>query len=114
MFGTKHNSKVRAYKNKLTLQIHSETHGNASSKMHIKNEIKFLYAKKQNLNQVLYTLHLQNAKKWSNLWDTINQNISEQLEKKMYAKYRNINNRIQQLTIRQFGHKKSNENENTF
>jgi hypothetical protein len=35
-------------------------------KLYIKNEIKFWYAKKQNLNKTLYHLHIQNGKQWGN------------------------------------------------
>jgi hypothetical protein len=36
-------------------------------KLHIKNKIKFWYAKKQNLNKILYQLHIKNGKQWGNL-----------------------------------------------
>jgi hypothetical protein len=52
-------------------------------KLRIKNEIKFWYTKKQNLNKGFYALHLQNANKWGNLWDIINQNIPKKIEQKM-------------------------------
>jgi hypothetical protein len=35
-----------------------------ATKLRINNEIKHLYAKKQNINKQLYTLHLKNAHFW--------------------------------------------------
>jgi hypothetical protein len=49
-------------------------------KFRIKNEIKFWYAKKQELNKTFYQLHIQNGKQWGNLWDLINQNITTNLD----------------------------------
>jgi hypothetical protein len=43
----------------------------------IKDEIKFLYKKKQQLNKDLYHTHLEVAKKWGNLWTLIAESIDE-------------------------------------
>jgi hypothetical protein len=67
-------------------------------KLRIKNEIKFLYAKKQNLNKTLYYLHIQNGKQWGKTWDLINQNITNKLNAKMSTKYKCINNKIKKLS----------------
>jgi hypothetical protein len=48
----------------------------------IKNKTKFWYAKKQNLNKVLHTLHLQNANESGNLWNIINQNFTKKYKTK--------------------------------
>jgi len=37
----------------------------------IKDEIKFLYRKKEKLNYELYKIHLQTAQKWGNIWRII-------------------------------------------
>jgi hypothetical protein len=59
--------------------------------LRIKNEINFLYGKKQHMNKTLYTLHLTNANKWGNLWNIIHKNINDKIEKKMITKYQNLN-----------------------
>jgi hypothetical protein len=63
-------------------------------KIRIKNEIKFLYAKKQELNKTLYNLHLQAANELGRSWDIISQNITQKLEQKMQRKYKTIHNKI--------------------
>jgi hypothetical protein len=56
-----------------------------ASKQRIKDEIRFLYCKKQNLNQQLYKLHLHLADTWSSIWpyiqSTIDWNKSHSFEK---------------------------------
>jgi predicted nucleic acid-binding Zn-ribbon protein len=68
-----------------------------AAQLRIKNEIKFLYVKKQHLNKSLFALHLENAKKWGNLWDLIHRNLLDKIEDKVSAKYRNINKKLQKL-----------------
>jgi hypothetical protein len=64
----------------------------------IKNEIKFLYKKKQQLNKELYTLHLLNANnEWGNIWNIIAAYITDALENAMKHKYNNINRKVQSL-----------------
>jgi hypothetical protein len=62
--------------------------------MRIKNEIKFLHIKKQHLNRTLYSLHIDNANKWKNIWHIIDQNITEEIEEVMKTKYKNLNKKI--------------------
>jgi hypothetical protein len=38
----------------------------------IKNEIKFLYKKKQQLNTQLYHIHIHNADTWQQTWIVLN------------------------------------------
>jgi hypothetical protein len=52
-----------------------------------KNEIKFLYVKKQQLNKRLYESHLYIAQIWDKVWNMIEININEKLEKIMQRKY---------------------------
>jgi hypothetical protein len=61
-------------------QIHIKTANTSEAAKHtetqtrilrIKNEIKFLYKKKQHLNKQLYDLHIQNANEWGNIWNII-------------------------------------------
>jgi hypothetical protein len=62
--------------------------------LRIKNKIKFLYTKKQHLNKTLYTLHLENANKWGNLWEKIHKNILDKIEKKIHIKYKKKNTSV--------------------
>jgi hypothetical protein len=39
-------------------------------KLRKKNEIKFLYKKKQQFNRELYHLHTENAKAWKHTWNS--------------------------------------------
>ena len=52
----------------------------------IRDEIKYLYAKKQQLNSQLYQSHLLLANTWDNLWPTIQLNIEEKLHKETNTK----------------------------
>jgi len=45
----------------------------------IKDEIKFLYKKKENLNRELYEHHLKAAKEWDRMWYSIQNHIIEKL-----------------------------------
>ena len=51
----------------------------------MKEEIKFLYAKKQHLNQQLLHTHLHLANKWQNSWPYIQLSIEEKLESFFYV-----------------------------
>ena len=52
----------------------------------LKDEIKFLYKKKEKLNNDLYNIHLKAAQEWGNTWyiilDSIHDSINHELEKK--------------------------------
>jgi hypothetical protein len=54
--------------NTLEAAKHTETQ---TRTLRVKNEIKFLYKKKQHLNKQLYDLHIQNANEWGNIWNII-------------------------------------------
>lgn len=62
--------------------------------MCIKNELKFLYKKKQNINKELYRAHLHNAYTWNSIWEIIKEKINDKLEPLMRKKYENINKKI--------------------
>jgi hypothetical protein len=53
----------------------------------IRNEIKFLYKKKQHLNRLLYESHLDNAFVWDKLWTVFESSINGKLEIIMKRKY---------------------------
>jgi len=49
----------------------------------IKDEIKFLYKKKDNLNRELYQNNLKAAKDWGKMWYSIQNHIDEKLKQNM-------------------------------
>jgi hypothetical protein len=51
--------------------------------LRIKNEIKFLYINKQQLNKELYHSHILNANIWQQTWAKIEQAINEKLQQEM-------------------------------
>jgi len=51
--------------------------------LRVKNEIKFLYKKKDALNRDLNTLHLKAANEWGNTWPKIQHNIVKNLNHEM-------------------------------
>ena len=61
------------------------------------NEIKFLYIKKQNINQQLYQYHLKLAQTWGNTWPYIENIINEKLELVMKRKYFSLNSKLEKL-----------------
>jgi hypothetical protein len=64
----------------------------------IKDEIKFLYKKKQNLNIELYNAHLKAAHDWGHMWQTIMVSILEKVNHEANNKYKNIHRKLTQLT----------------
>jgi hypothetical protein len=70
---------------------------NKAQEIRVKNEIKFLYLKKLQLNRELYSLHLLNAHTWDNSWKLICYDINRNLNKEMEKKYKNMNNKIKIL-----------------
>ena len=55
--------------------------------LRIKNEIKFLYKKKQQLNTQLYHAHIHNANIWQQTWDSIEKSINHKLQQEMKKVY---------------------------
>jgi hypothetical protein len=45
----------------------------------VKDEIKFLFKKKEKLNYELYNTHLKSAQEWGGMWYTILSSIHESL-----------------------------------
>ena len=58
--------------------------------LRIKDEIKYLYMKKQQLNHRLYYLHLSLANTWDNTWQYIQDTIEEKLKKQIRTKYERL------------------------
>jgi hypothetical protein len=53
----------------------------------IKDKIKFLYKKKDQLNRKLYRTHLEVAQQWGNTWAIIHNSIHENINQGMERKY---------------------------
>jgi hypothetical protein len=68
--------------------------------LRIKNEIKFLYVKKQKLNKCLYESHLHNAHVWNKIWSLIETDINEKLEMIMSKKYKTHERKLKSLRVK--------------
>jgi hypothetical protein len=64
----------------------------------IKDEIKFLYKKKDSLNRELYEHHLKAAKDWGKMWYPIQNHIDEKLNQYVEKKYKNLDSKTEKLT----------------
>jgi hypothetical protein len=67
-----------------------------ATKLRINNEIKYLYAKKQNIKKQLYTLHLKNAHYWQTSWFII-ENVNLRLKEETSKHYNTLNNKFNKL-----------------
>jgi hypothetical protein len=63
----------------------------------VKNEIKFLFKKKERLNQELYNAHLKAAQEWGSVWYTILESIHSSLNSEMEKKYKSLDMKIKKL-----------------
>ena len=81
-------------------------------KFRTNQEIKFLYQKKQHLNQQLYRTHLQCAHEYAGMWQHIYENIDLQLNKIMEAQYTKLNNKLDKLLFQKTNHPNSNKQNN--
>jgi hypothetical protein len=95
---TKHNTKIRTNPHKSSQHFRgSKTHRNTNKNTKNKNEIKFLYKKKQYLNKELYNLHIQNANEWGNIWNIITNDITNTINNTMKHKYIKITKKLHKL-----------------
>jgi hypothetical protein len=69
--------------------------------MRVKEEIKFLYMKKQQLNTKLYHVHLNAANTWGNTWYYIQGIIEAKLNRQMKEKYVKLGKKLQKLALEQ-------------
>jgi hypothetical protein len=65
----------------------------------IKDEIKFLYKKKENLNRELYERYLKAAKEWGKMWCSIQNHINEKLNQNMEKKYKTLGLKINKMDL---------------
>ena len=73
----------------------------AATQYRLDQEIKFLYTKKQKLNEQLYKLFLICADSWQNIWPIIRQNIDDKLTQEMEIQYGNLNRKLDTLQAKQ-------------
>jgi hypothetical protein len=67
-----------------------------AQKLRIKDELKYLYAKKRQLNRQIYHLHISLANTWGSSWSYILHTIEEKLKKTLQPKYKNLDNKLAQ------------------
>jgi hypothetical protein len=65
--------------------------------LQIKDEIKFLYKKKDQLNKQLYALHLQTAQEWGNAWPIITDYVNDSIKRTMTDKHKTIDRKLNNL-----------------
>jgi hypothetical protein len=64
----------------------------------IKDEIRYLYRKKEHLNRDLYKAHLQASNEWGTTWTLIQNSINESTHIHMDSKYKTIEHKLNRLT----------------
>jgi hypothetical protein len=76
----------------------------------IKDEIKFLYKKKQHLNTELYYTHLRAAQEWNSTWHLISNYVHEtvRLEATKKYVYNTIRTKLDKLSKQQTKHLENN------
>jgi hypothetical protein len=65
--------------------------------LRIKNEIKFIYRKKQQLNTHLYQTHINNSNIWQQTWDNIERSIEQKLQHEMDKIHKKQQQKINKL-----------------
>jgi hypothetical protein len=73
----------------------------AATHYRINQEVKFLYIKKNNLNEQLYNKHLQCAALWPNCWPTLHATIEDALKSEMDAHSDKPNKKLDKLVEKQ-------------
>jgi hypothetical protein len=79
----------------------------------INQEIKFLYCKKQHLNQQLYNIHLECAQHYDRMWQYVQNNIDSKLSEDMNKLYERLNCKLDLLTQKTKNQNKHKENTQT-
>ena len=67
----------------------------------LREEIKYLYGKKDLLNQSLYKVHLQTASEWGRSWELIRDNIHNTVNPQFEKKFKSIESKLTKLTTAQ-------------
>jgi len=63
---------------------------NAAIRHRISQELKFQYAKKQQLNEQLHKTHLEFATQWTTIWQMIQSKIDSKIQQEMEAHYNHL------------------------
>ena len=66
--------------------------------LRIRDEIKYLHSKKQQLNAQIYNLHLILADTWDKAWPYIQHVIEDDLQEEMKTRYRKLDRKLNNLT----------------
>ena len=66
--------------------------------LRIKDELKYLYMEKQQLNTKLYQLNLLLANTWGNSWQHIQHTINRKLEMETKSIYQRLDNKLHNLS----------------
>jgi len=100
--------------NNWVIQQHARCNNeNNAIRFRINQEIKFLYPKKQHLNQRLHCVHLQGAHQYNGKWQQIQEYIDEQISRLVDSLYQKLNKKLDALT-NQTSTKHNNENDSKF
>jgi hypothetical protein len=67
----------------------------------LKDEIKFLYVRKEKLNGELYRIHLKAAQEWRNTWHTILDCTHDSINQYLERKYKIIVKKTKYISTRQ-------------
>jgi len=74
---------------------------NKTQIIHIKEEIKFLYRKKDKLNRDLHQAKLKAAQEWNSLWPPIQESIETSINSIVNRKYTNLHDKLHRLEEKQ-------------
>ena len=64
----------------------------------IKDEVRYLYSKKQQLNQQIYRLHLYLSYVWDHTWPHIQETLEEKLQRETQTKYKSLDKKLENLS----------------
>jgi hypothetical protein len=85
----------------------SVTSQNKAQTMCIKDEIKFLYKKKEKFYSELYTVHMRAETEWGKLWNAISEPIHDSINRQLERKYKIIDEKLKNSTKTKLKHTKN-------
>jgi len=77
---------------------------NAAIRYRINQELKFKYAKKQQLNEQLYRIHLECAAHWPTTWQIFQSTLDNNIQQQMEMHYDRLNKKLDRLLQKQPKH----------
>ena len=81
--------------------VRSKNTRNIAIRYRLNQEIEFLYAKKQHLNEELYRTHLECMAQWPTLWQLIQTAVASSLEHEMKQHYIHLNRKLDHILQKQ-------------